>query len=399
MKTGCHLTLMCLLLGISLFGQNWTQVASMNSLRAYSVGFSIGNYGYTGMGTNISGSYNDIWRFDPVNNLWSQVASCPCSPRGGAFSFTIDTVGYVGLGASTLDCWKYFPVLNSWFPVDSFPGGARTRTVGFSIGNKGYVVSGTSIPALQTLNEFWQYDPQSDAWVQLDTFPGPRRTGGAGFAIGGCGFIGLGCNSSTYFSDFWKYDTLTGLWSAIASFPGPVREGAIGLGMLGIGYISSGGTPYWPYDHFADLWSYDPTGNYWQQLPSYGMWNGRRYVDGFVIDSSLYVGAGVFMGFDPPPYYFNDYYRFSVNTITEVLTSINHNPKVWYNVARCSVVIISEVEDGTATLYDLTGNPVLHKEMASGENTMETTFLAPGVYVINMNLSGKNFSSLIVIHK
>ena len=41
--------------------------------------FAIGNYGFVGFGTDGSTKYNDLWRYDPVANSWTQVASLPSS--------------------------------------------------------------------------------------------------------------------------------------------------------------------------------------------------------------------------------------------------------------------------------------------------------------------------------
>src|ERR1017187_1390089 len=66
---------------------------------------------------------------------WTAVTPFSGSPRAFASAFSIDTVGYVGLGFDTTlhrDFYRYYPVSNVWLPIDSFPGSPRSSAVSFS---------------------------------------------------------------------------------------------------------------------------------------------------------------------------------------------------------------------------------------------------------------------------
>src|SRR6185312_1088015 len=126
----------------------WTQKDSLPAVaRGYGIGFSIGNYGYAGLGYNSGTTYNDFWRFDPSTN--------------------------------------------SWAIMDSFPGKARICPATFVIGHKAYVVTGVD-GGINSLNECWVYDAITNKWTRKNDFPGPARGYDVGFAIGNKGFIGMG---------------------------------------------------------------------------------------------------------------------------------------------------------------------------------------------------------------
>jgi hypothetical protein len=54
----------------------WTQKANIGAVgRDGAVGFSIGNKGYIGTGSNGTTYLNDFWEYDPETNVWIQKAS------------------------------------------------------------------------------------------------------------------------------------------------------------------------------------------------------------------------------------------------------------------------------------------------------------------------------------
>src|SRR4051812_29189228 len=83
----------------AVFCQNtWTQKADFGgAARRSAIGFCIGNYGYLGTGYN-SNFYDDLWKYDPVNDVWTQVASYPGPARFCAVEFVLSTNAYVGTG-------------------------------------------------------------------------------------------------------------------------------------------------------------------------------------------------------------------------------------------------------------------------------------------------------------
>ncbi len=79
---------------------NWTGRASFpNGSRELAAGFSIGNNGYLGTGDPQS---SDMWKYNSVTNVWTQIADLPVASNGsgryGAVGFSIGSKGYMGTG-------------------------------------------------------------------------------------------------------------------------------------------------------------------------------------------------------------------------------------------------------------------------------------------------------------
>ena len=181
--------------------------------------FTIGNLAYVGTGnrTNIVGSEtNTFWEFDPSGGTWTQKADFPGQRRDRATSFTIGNFGYLGLGFNTEDSsttslgdfWQYNPTDDSWTQKADYGGQARSGPVSFVINDEGYV--GLGFPVLR---DFWRYSPDNDSWEEIGRFPGAGRFNPAAFSIGDNGYIVSGFSNQggnfVYFDEFWELDSQT----------------------------------------------------------------------------------------------------------------------------------------------------------------------------------------------
>ncbi len=252
------------------------------------VGFSIGSYGYvgTGIGTHVSSTSpthrltNDFWRYDPGTDTWTQIMSFEGGARRSAVGFSIGNFGYVGLGQDSLDhivadFWRYDPVSNDWDQMANFGGGARARAVAFTIGNKAYVATGNDgAGGLGTsYNDVWEFDPSGDHWRPMSPLPAAARYNAVAFSVGSMGYLGTGVLSSTALptDDFWEFDPANddlvdiqlmplGKWTQMGSFGGSARLAAVGFsigqkGYLGTGSFGSGSN----ITYLNDFWEYTPT--------------------------------------------------------------------------------------------------------------------------------------------
>ena len=80
---------------------NWVTESQLNGpARSEAVSFVIGNYAYLGTGWDgLNTRYNDFWKYDPSNNIWSQVSNMPANTaRSSAVGMATTTKGYVGTG-------------------------------------------------------------------------------------------------------------------------------------------------------------------------------------------------------------------------------------------------------------------------------------------------------------
>ncbi len=243
---------------------SWTQKADFGgSLRYQCSGFSIGNYGYLGLGRNAEGNYEqDFWKYDPSANLWYPIANFPGAPRRGATAFVIDDMAYVGCGQTAADStalyvtdfYKYNPNNNTWTKIADFIGIGRTNPVSFSFNGKGYVGVGHTWSA--ALNDFYEYNPTSNYWVQKANVGNTLRQDATGFCVMGEGYIGTGNNEdgTENYKDFWKYNFETDIWTKVADFGGVARRYMVSFVINNTAYCWGGtnGT------NLKDLWSFNP---------------------------------------------------------------------------------------------------------------------------------------------
>jgi len=227
--------------------------------------------------------------------------------RSDGTCFEINGFGYYGMGRDRdndyiADMWRYDPANDSWTQVASFPG--TLRTYNFSVANdtKGYV--GTGYDEKYDLADFWEYDPSTNEndttklagkWTQLEDFPGGKRRDATAFSIGTAIYAGTGYNGldKTYFNDFYKYDN--GKWENLRQFPGQKRKGANTCVMDGKGYLISGLHS----SMMVDFWRYNPEDDTWFQFENIndeeeGGLSGisRAYGNAFSVEGKIYLFGG-----------------------------------------------------------------------------------------------------------
>lgn len=225
--------------------------------RGSAIAFSVGGYGFCGLGTGSADYFKDLWQFDPVTNVWTQMADFEGTARREAVAFTIDDNAYVGTGLDenglTNDFWQFDYEFNNWIQIADFPGTARRDAVSISMGGQGYV--GTGIDATTYKSDFWAYYPLTDSWVQKADFPGTPRHGSVGFGLFPTAFIALGeDNTFTYKNDIWEYNYFADSWTQRTSFPAAGRAQAFGVVIEGRAFVGSG----YNGNFFDDFYEYLP---------------------------------------------------------------------------------------------------------------------------------------------
>lgn len=252
----------------------WKEIASLPSdKRSSAISFSIGSYGYVGLGINCLGSgncayssFNDLWRYDPANDSWDKMADFPGAHSGYETAFVIGDMAYIvdGQSIGDNDTWEYNTISNEWNKKSSYPGLCSSRAVSFSLDGLGYVGFGWGGGSF-TCDEFWEYDPIGDTWIQKQDFPGKARYDASAFSMMGKGYLACGVyqesSDQKYLNDIWVYDNVNDRWTQInTSYPGKGRVNLIGgvienRLILGLGSDNSFGRPYYGFD---DVWEYLP---------------------------------------------------------------------------------------------------------------------------------------------
>jgi N-acetylneuraminic acid mutarotase len=239
--------------------------------------FAGGNYDLYGL----SGGFNDLWRYDPVNKEWAWMAGSDVTNRSGDY-------GTQGISN----------------PVNIL--GARTGSISWTdasgkswlYGGGGYDKSGT----YSSLNEFW-YNPAPGVWMWIagsdvgnqaavygtqgisSPANNPGSRGNATSWTDNSGNLWL-FGGGSYMNDLWRFDVVTREWTWIAGSNVGSQAGVygiLGIGSTnnipggrqssiswtdasgkfwllgGFGYDSNGST----LGYLNDLWRFDPVTQEW----------------------------------------------------------------------------------------------------------------------------------------
>lgn len=351
--------------------------------RDRAVGFSIGDCGYIGTGIDTAEVVrNDFWKYDPVLNSWSQIATLPGSVRRNALAFSIGNKGYVGTGINTVnsgdigsttlnDFWEYNPATNAWIQKANYPGSFSAGiyfATGFSIDSKGYVCGGKIGPNNYS-NELWEYKPSINQWTQLPNFPGGVRYKMSSFSIGFKGYVGLGADQDLYNNDFWEFNAATNQWTEIAPLPASERADAATFSLNQRGYVcmgTNGGL-------LDDLWEYTPENDEWTVRANYGG-SRRKGSVGFSIHEKGYVGTG--KGYSGKKSTFYEYTPAAYVGIDE----IENEFAVYPNPVRSELNITnSSGRIESIKLYTSSGQLALASEMSS---KIDVATLNKGIYFL-----------------
>jgi N-acetylneuraminic acid mutarotase len=224
---------------------------------------------------------------------FTKVTDFPSTGRQGLCSFSIGAYGYVGLGLAVnddyrKDLYRYDPTANTWLQMADFPGTARTNAVSFSMGNYGYYGLGSGA-GNAIFSDFWRYDPATNSWSAIAAFPEARFSAVA-FVIGTKAYVGTGQVSASVFSNtFYSYDAATNAWTAegAAIFEG--RRGATAFEAFGKGYVVGG---QYLNDQAYYVHEFDPATSIWTKKWTDSWMLGFSYGSSYVFDGKAYINLG-----------------------------------------------------------------------------------------------------------
>ncbi|HRG78935.1 MAG TPA: T9SS type A sorting domain-containing protein [Cyclobacteriaceae bacterium] len=258
--------------------------------RSLGVGFTVDSKGYIGLGAkDYDTRMKDLWEYNPLNDAWTRKHDLPAIERYGASAFVLNNRAYVGGGqyySPQNDLWEYVPSMDLWIQRASDTSNGRAQGVGFSIANKGYIGFGS---AAENLNDIWEYTPtECDTWTQLPNFPDNGRYGAVAVSIGNKGYIGLGAGDEGYINDFWEFDPYTYTWTQKSNFPGSKRQAGVAFAVNDKAYVGTGINMDGVH---SDMYEYNPSLNVWTKKADYP--GGPRYAAmAFSIGNKGYIGAG-----------------------------------------------------------------------------------------------------------
>jgi hypothetical protein len=188
---------------------SWIRLANAPSNYPNGVGFSLNGKLYYGL-TIIADNYsltNLFWVYDRPSKSWVSKQPFPSFSYSRAVaSFTIGNRGYV-LFKDRVFC-EYNPDNDTWTKLASFPA-PRTDLSGmvyFTMNSIGYVGLGGLYYNSVVYNDLWSFDPVANSWTQSAIIPISGRYNAISFVINNKAYIGFGAYNSTNLRDFYEYD-------------------------------------------------------------------------------------------------------------------------------------------------------------------------------------------------
>jgi N-acetylneuraminic acid mutarotase len=283
------LSVFCLLINIVTFGQ-WEQKADPIFTKDHGIGFSLGGDGYVltgGANGQVFTATKDFFKYDPNTDSWEQLTDYPGPARGYGIGDTWDGKLYFGFGIGSDnglldDLWSWDPISNVFTELPSCPCGGRVHPALVAVDGKVYAGAGG---AAGNLNDWWVYDIDNQTWAQRTNIPETRHHPYQ-FEIDGEVYVGNGHRSSWY-----KFDANANDWIQIADLP--TRVAGAQFSYNGKGYALSGADNDHNVFGNGEFWEYDPILDTWTALPPHPG-NSRFAPTQFVIDNYIYFLAGYY---------------------------------------------------------------------------------------------------------
>ena len=357
----------------------WIQKAPFGGTAKHRcMGFSIGNKGYIGGGhinSGITVNYKDFWEYDPATNSWSQIADFGGGYRYHGTAFTVGNYGYVGLGENENseyknDFWKYIPLINTWVQVADFPADPRRGACSFVIDDTAYVGTGQADTGYKT--DFYKYSYTTNTWIPIAPFIGEASSSAVAFSNNGKGYVGTGHVIGNDTKDFYCYDPISDSWLQKADAGLTNRQDATGFVINGIGYIGTGNDVAGDYN-FDDFWAYNFDTDTWSQIADFDG-QGRRYMVSFIINNVAYCGTGT-NGTN-----FRDFWAF-VPFLSNEKSTQNHQLSVFPNPSVDYITIdFNQEVSAKVSIYDVSGQLILDKHLQGTFFQITKDLTGPGAF-------------------
>lgn len=347
--------------------------------RERAVAFTVDNYAYVGTGVDTAEQVkNDLWKYDPFLDSWTQVASLPGVARRNAVAFSIGSKGYIGtgfshaeslLGTELSDFWEYDPTSNQWTQKANYPSTAVYFATGFAVEGKGYICGGKRGPNNYT-SALYEYNPMNDSWTARASFPGGVRYQLSSFVIENSAYVGLGTDQDMYRNDIWEYKPSQDQWTQKADLPASERAAShtFGIGFRGFVCMGTNG------GYLDDLWEYNPYDNSWSVRATYGG-SKRKGGIAFTLLGHGFVGLGKGNSGKKQSMY---EYIPGAWVGTKELNDLSY--ELYPNPATTSLNIQHSSNDiDQISIVDLTGKVLIQSEFTS---SIDVSMLSAGSYFV-----------------
>jgi len=362
--------------------------------------FSINGYGYIGSGahcnTGIYGSA-DFWKYDPVQDSWSQITSLPLFLQSSC-AFAINGKGYLVGGtymapnAPNAILYEYDPVLNSWTQKSTYPLTGPYAGTAVVLNGMAYIGTG-QVQNLGLTNDFYCYDPAANTWTPKAPIP-ILSTNCFSFPANNKIYFGGGV--VPYNNKVYEYDPALNAWTQKNNLPfvNPVYDFVCSTGFStsangyifgGYGYIYGRGNFIHRYNHLTDTWSLLYSDTTWAP-PYFG--NSIADASVFVINDMPYISQGV----SAANTCFNGVS--TINIITNVVEATEKNNSIRFISENSLFVDLNEAGvDTRLFLYTASGQQVYQSYLKKGINLLHIGTLDQGIYFYLINDTSKKIKA------
>ena len=176
---------------------------------------------------------NDMWKYDPASNAWTQITAVGAPPDRAYHSMVtlpdgkLAVLGGItkanGTYVSRSDLWIFDPVANTWTRGADAPKPIYGASTVVTPDGKLCVLSGHGI-APHSNPPVYIYDPAGDSWSSITPVgaapDAPRLLASAALS-GGRAYMFGGQHEDTFqiFNDTWEFDFTTNTWTQQADMP------------------------------------------------------------------------------------------------------------------------------------------------------------------------------------
>ncbi len=290
---------------------SWSIVANYPAVIQSPAVSTDGTYAYSGGGSDNFVPIDGFYRYDPVADMWTTLASLPQALFDARATYAanvnkIYVFGGIDAGFNVLSTtYVYDIATDSWTTGAAMPGPRFFPTVAYYGANgKIYVIGGLDNSFLEA-NQTWEYDPAADTWDTSRTSI-PVAMGGSATSIVDQNIYLAGSFGATGGTTLhYRYDILADSWTQMADVPVPVYEAA-GATVGSQTYVVGGGNPAvgaWatrqarvaavvkaPAVSYNTTYIYDIPSNTWTSGPNTNV--AHSFTGGTAIGNLLIVVAG-----------------------------------------------------------------------------------------------------------
>jgi len=275
-------------------GTQWSEVAPYPFPARGPFVVTDGTFYYTGGGYDGTNVHQDVFKYDPVANSFTPLASAPDPfflSQAVIFNNKIYSIAGFNLGGQSTTTRIYEIASDSWTtgaPIPE-PQGLSDAATGVDPGT-GKIFVACGFNGSGASNTLHIYDIATDSWTTGAPAPDALYLPGFG-VINGKFYVASGNNGVSEVSDLQIYDIASDTWSAGAPIPTPVTGPGSAVFDDGTGpklYVFGGGAPFPSLITTTQI--YDPATDSWSSGPN--MVAGKVWFYGGPLDPSSILAPG-----------------------------------------------------------------------------------------------------------